>query len=191
MDDEAVWILLGALAVSVAALAALLIITMTRSGRSRTPGSKEEPREPALLGAIAANILLTAGVILLYPIDNSPEEWATTVAVLVAIVAASGGVGSLLGFIFGVPSANTTTRDPANPTDDPGAYGIANSNLAQVSDWLTRILIGAGLVQLAALPGAFRGLADYLRDNVNGPGADAIIIGLTVYVKSIAALCHI
>jgi hypothetical protein len=56
--------------------------------------------------------------------------------------------GSLFGFLFGVP------RELASPTVVRAADGTIqssnapNTNLEQVSDWLTKILLGATLTQL-------------------------------------------
>ena len=57
-------------------------------------------------------------------------------------------IGGLLGFIFSVPKINTdisTTSCFQNRIQE-------NTNLTQISDWLTKILIGAGLVQLHQIP---------------------------------------
>jgi hypothetical protein len=65
-----------------------------------------------------------------------------------AIAAASGLVGGLLGFLFGIPrTVQGTGASTSGPQYD------ANTNLEQVSDWLTKILVGVGLVQIGrALP---------------------------------------
>ncbi|MFS2185611.1 hypothetical protein ACCC92_02995 [Mucilaginibacter sp. Mucisp84] len=91
--------------------------------------------------------------------------------------------GALAGFIFGVPkivSSNTNASAgaivpqgppaPASPVAEGDAKPLAatvtpaannltrkiiqeNTNLTQVSDWLTKVIIGAGLVQLKEIPG--------------------------------------
>lgn len=73
--------------------------------------------------------------------------------------------GGLLGFLFGVPrSARVPDKAPAKPDDskppatDPVAAEIdrseyrPNTNLEEVSDWLTKILVGVGLTQLINAP---------------------------------------
>lgn len=90
-------------------------------------------------------------------------------------------IGGLLGFIFSVPKIITDTPPPppaipppgpSGPAPDPVGHGAnapttgnlkltpigkakaqENTNLTQISDWLTKILIGAGLVQLREVPG--------------------------------------
>ncbi|MDB5692933.1 MAG: hypothetical protein JWO81_1996 [Alphaproteobacteria bacterium] len=53
-------------------------------------------------------------------------------------------VGALTGFLFGVPRAN-----PAAAT---GPF-LHNTNVEAVSDWLTKILVGVGLVNFQAIGG--------------------------------------
>jgi hypothetical protein len=74
-------------------------------------------------------------------------------------------LGALGGFIFGVPkivSNNTTgahTLGEIAATTDATDKAVKkniiqeNTNLTQISDWLTKVIIGAGLVQLKEIPG--------------------------------------
>jgi hypothetical protein len=89
-------------------------------------------------------------------------------------------LGGLAGFIFGVPRIVTSSTSPASPpaavppvvppvvppavqpaaaVPSPTPVSLAkkiiqeNTNLTQVSDWLTKVIIGAGLVQLKEIPG--------------------------------------
>ncbi|MFD8594363.1 hypothetical protein ACFV1L_05130 [Kitasatospora sp. NPDC059646] len=87
-----------------------------------------------------------------------------------AIVAAAALSGGSLGFLFGIPRAVAAdSRDAA-----PGAGGTgrvpyaANTNLEQVSDWLTKLLIGAGLTQLGTIDRTVRSLLDALSPSLGG-----------------------
>jgi len=70
--------------------------------------------------------------------------------------------GLWLGFIFAIPrvgepkGGKTTAQAqgahlPASTPQD----GLApfNANLVEISDWLTKIVVGVGLVELHAIPG--------------------------------------
>lgn len=87
--------------------------------------------------------------------------------------------GMLLGFLFAIPrilpagAIIAPVRSANGKRDtDPTANGVLshpnpspseiNSNLVEVSDWLTKIIVGVGLVELKDLPGAARGVADYI-----------------------------
>jgi hypothetical protein len=65
---------------------------------------------------------------------------AAVLVILLMLAAASIASGGLLGFLFGIPhapkEASTTGYQPS-------------TNLEQVTDWLTKILVGVGLVQLS------------------------------------------
>lgn len=78
------------------------------------------------------------------------------VAILIATCAFA--VGASLGFLFGIPQylarQNQETGD--KPSYQP------NTNLTQVSDWLTKILIGVGLVEFGQLTESLGNLGEDL-----------------------------
>ena len=75
-------------------------------------------------------------------------------------------VGGLLGFLFGIPRSLTgdpgrasTTENSSTGGDAPTRTGYeSNTNLEQISDWLTKILVGVGLVELGKLDTTIRHL---------------------------------
>jgi hypothetical protein len=82
------------------------------------------------------------------------------VGILVAGAASSSGL--VLGFIFGVPRVGSDNPAAKTATEPGGAQPAAsapqtnnvtsNSNLLEISDWLTKILVGVGLVELNSIP---------------------------------------
>ena len=60
------------------------------------------------------------------------------------IAFSSAIVGAFIGFIFGIP------RTPASKDPDNIA---ANTNLEEISDWITKIIVGVSLVQLNQISG--------------------------------------
>jgi hypothetical protein len=79
---------------------------------------------------------------------------ALCVAAIVAVAAAC--VGGLLGFLFGIPKLLQGPLPASEKTGETGAANIApmprrflgtNTSLEEISDWLTKIIIGLGLVQ--------------------------------------------
>ena len=60
--------------------------------------------------------------------------------------------GGLFGFLLGLPRGGTETE---------------NSNLVEISDWLTKILVGAGLVTLTKIPPKLGVLAAYFGSGFN------------------------
>lgn len=94
-------------------------------------------------------------------------------AILIAVGA--GAVGVLLGFLFGIP--RSLQQDA--PSADKGSSGLpqstkVNTNLEQISDWLTKIIVGVGLTQAGAIGDGVLRMATKLGGLVSIPGqADA------------------
>jgi CheY-like chemotaxis protein len=84
-------------------------------------------------------------------------------------------VSAVLGLIFAVPRARADFI--------PGASErySANSNLEQISDWLTKLLVGAGLVNLKALPGQVASFGDFLATSMGAPTARGFATSAVVY----------
>ena len=78
--------------------------------------------------------------------------------------------GCLTGFLFGIPkvvSSGELRQDKATS----GPRYTPSSNLAEVSDWLTKLLLGAGLVQLTRLGTPIAGLIHHVGVGLYSPPA--------------------
>lgn len=103
------------------------------------------------------------------------------VALLLAMASALGG--GFLGILFGIPRTVLPPTDANHINGSNGQNGAIdykpNNNLEEVSDWLTKIIIGVGLTQLITLPRAMRSLADYFRPalgNSDSSGGFGVVI---------------
>lgn len=91
-------------------------------------------------------------------------------------------IGIFLGFLFGIPRAVQSdapaTVDPATGQAVRGFQ--ANTNLEQISDWLTKILVGVGLTQLTTIPTHISTFGSTFKGAVGGwaPEPFTISIGL-------------
>jgi hypothetical protein len=93
------------------------------------------------------------------------------VAFLIAIAAFFSG--GLLGFIFGVP------RMKSQPSQ---SRYEDNTNLEQISDWLCKILVGAGLTQLTAFPGVMKRYAIFFAPGLGGFSHSPVFaVGLLIF----------
>jgi hypothetical protein len=90
-----------------------------------------------------------------------------TASVLLAFAAAT--VGALLGFTFGIPKTVAKAGDTGAVSQYTG-----NTNYDQISDWLTKILVGAGLVELSKIGSFFAEISSVLGPYY-GTAAPAII----------------
>lgn len=75
--------------------------------------------------------------------------------------------GVLIGFLFGIPKILQNTKSAAANAPETRAYSVqVNTNLTEISDWLTKIIVGLGLVHLTKAPPYLRSLAQALADGL-------------------------
>lgn len=100
-------------------------------------------------------------------------------------------VGVLLGFLFGIPRSlqsqegeTTRRQQQQNPlasatgaaakNESPSMQYRANTNLEQISDWLTKILVGVGLTQLNNLPALFKSAGGFFGGPLGGGSSGSV-----------------
>src|SRR6266508_6277591 len=107
------------------------------SGSEGKASEDEAPWLPYLIAVPVAGL----GAILVY-------AWGDWDILAVAALVAGGAfvAGGLLGFLFGIPRSLAGPEGSVDGAAAGGAYR-PNTNLEQISDWLTKILVGVGLVQ--------------------------------------------
>ncbi|MER5639781.1 hypothetical protein ABT095_22830 [Kitasatospora sp. NPDC002227] len=137
---------------------------------------------PAVQAGLAA--VLAAGLAGVVLFTASAQDWARALGGSLMVAGGCVVAGGLLGFLFGIPKV-LTSGAAAHPDDlqstSTSSYA-PNTNLEQVSDWLTKILLGAGLTQLVTLPHRLRQLGDALAPLVGGgAGAAQFAAALAVY----------
>lgn len=90
-------------------------------------------------------------------------------------MAAFAVVASILGFVFAVPRAR------AGVTVAETERYETNDNLVQISDWLTKLLVGVGLVELRGLPSGLERLGEFLGGGMAIATATAYSVAAVVY----------
>ncbi|KQV19800.1 MULTISPECIES: hypothetical protein [unclassified Kitasatospora] len=137
------------------------------------------PAAKAGLGAVVG-----AGLLGLALYASASGDWAAALGGGLVVSASSMMVGGGAGFLFGIPRLLTSgaAAQPADLSATSTASYAPNTNLEQVSDWLTKILLGAGLTQIGTLPRRLAQLGDALAPVVGGgSGASAFAASLAVY----------
>ncbi len=93
------------------------------------------------------------GILAMLTIATRTEHWvegivARAIGYGILIAGAAFISGVLLGYLFGLrPTDNSQNSAGQSPAARP------QTNLAEIADWLTKIILGAGLVQLTSMPG--------------------------------------
>lgn len=92
---------------------------------------------------IALTLLVLAAALVIFHDDD-----IALVPLTFMVAFASGGIGGILGFLFGIPKmldeSSTAGQDAGVAV---GQRLLFNTNLGQVSDWVTKIVIGLGIAQ--------------------------------------------
>lgn len=104
----------------------------------------------------------------------------------------------VFGFLFGIPKVlqtvpkTTADLDPKNsfsggssPTPLPSKV---NTNLEEISDWLTKILVGATLTQLIRVPGLVRAEGSYMANGMGGSAYETVAAATLLYFASVGFL---
>jgi Tfp pilus assembly protein PilF len=123
-------------------------------------------RNTALSRAVASIIVLfVVGIIVTFFVFESPGDRLG--AVLWAL--AYDVIGCGLGFLFGLPRViQSNSNDDKTPSNVAYAQ-LANNSLQQITDWLTKMIVGVGLVQLKNVPEYLDRASRLIADPVNQP----------------------
>jgi hypothetical protein len=88
--------------------------------------------------------------------------------------------GNLLGLLFGIPKAVQAETDELRTSGGADPRNIAaNNNLVQISDWLTKVLVGATLTQVTKLPVALEYFSVQYGREIGKPASVFILTGFS------------
>jgi hypothetical protein len=110
------------------------------------------------LGILALWVpLFGAAWIFVYAL-TTPGSHGTYLGVGMLTAIAALLIGCLIGFLFGIPRVVSSGQVRLGQSSEYAP----SSNLSEVSDWLTKLLLGAGLVQLTHLGAPLGDLIDHV-----------------------------
>ena len=158
------------------ALAGTETVGVGRSADARSPANRFAPLLPSQAQGSSGEMrarrtihdirfffifFLIGNVIWIFVVSigsGSFQAFLRTLGVCGLLSGASLIVGVLFGFIFGIPrslaspAAALAQRAIVGGEPDASQLNVlANTNLEQISDWLTKVLVGVGLTQLTLL----------------------------------------
>ena len=111
---------------------------------------------------------------------NLQEKGWKILFLFILLAAASYISGFFLGFLFGIPKRNT---------DKESAYNLS-TNLVDISDWLTKIIIGLGLIEIKRIPGYLLSIGDYIQKAIHGEDSIKIFASCSIVYFSIFGLYY-
>lgn len=129
-------------------------------------------------------LMILPGLIACFACAGVSQNYWGFFGLLIIIAFSSMLPGGLMGFLFGIPKLNRKY----NPREDYGTSTkyMPNTNLEDVSDWLTKIIIGVTLTQLGKIPGYLQNMADSVIENSSSlmlqvDFAKPLLIALIIY----------
>lgn len=157
---------------------------------------------------LAGLLLVTVRSLLLYfSTGLAKQGWSASGASVTNLLwsLACFSAAFLIGFLFGIPKA-LQGRAPgagtgganAAPSASNGAPGVesnaggyqlrTNTNLEEISDWLTKVLVGATLTQLGKIPTLIAAAAVFIAPGVGGAVPQTIAGAIVVYFSTLGFL---
>ena len=147
---------------------------------------------------ITLGVIIVMGALVLVGTSRTATDPASAFAVSFLLAGSCLLIGGLIGFLFGIPRALQGQSDEAASKEESDkdkdlspeekaqrrrmSLYRANTNLEQISDWLTKILVGVGLTQIADAPGELLAAAKYLGPALGGgDGAERLAVGIMLY----------
>jgi hypothetical protein len=136
------------------------------------------------LALLALGMLLGgAAWIWIYAFSTPGSHWSYVgIGMLTALAALL--TGFLAGFLLGVPKIGSSGQVHLKTR-----MFSPSTNLAEISDWLTKLLLGAGLVSLTHLGGPIGRLIDNVAGGLHGTTSDLATIQ-AAKVSSSAVACR-
>ena len=148
------------------------------------------------------------GIIAVMIVASGTQRWlahnvAKSVGTGILFAGGTFAIGMLVGFLFGFPptpaisapqaAGPTPGAPPQGQTVQAGSGTAAslNTNLHEISDWLTKIIVGAGLVELTKLPPKVADLAWYMAhytDPTADPPPRAVALAILGYFSACGLL---
>jgi hypothetical protein len=152
---------------------------VAKSGPTGLVFDEDPPWLWALAAAVPLGTVLTLGMYCFTTPGFS--GWAAMGAGM-GVSLAVAAVGVLLGFVFGIPRSQI---EQAGVRPESAGNYRPNTNLEQISDWLTKVLVGVGLVQLANAGGPTRRLIGSVGEGLGGTPSARVVAGSVMVLSLI------
>lgn len=152
-----------------------------QDGSTGKQGVRLDERSNIALRVIGSVLIINTVIVFARGMTGSGWGDAITYSITSVVVASAAlFIGVLVGFLFGIPRASEQQDVNSQPQQsiESGSSGSddndknvvergngwrhgyrPNTNLEQISDWLTKILVGVGLTNLSQIPSALSSLS--------------------------------
>jgi hypothetical protein len=143
----------------------------SNSSVQNTDETNETKKKPKFIALGALNwvciSLLLFGVLVVLLFGASTSAKATIFLWMLACLLSGAGVG----FLFGIPKILQNNQIASANTPSPAYQQQVNTNLTEISDWLTKIIVGLGLVSLTKISPHLSSIAKILAQGLTRTGS--------------------
>jgi hypothetical protein len=151
----------------------ILGVEKSMTNKEVTQYEKQEENKGKSIFYITFMLGMGVLIICLYSFALGTEKFLSVLSISAIIALTSAIVGAFIGFIFGIP------RTPAAKDSENIA---ANTNLEEISDWITKIIVGVSLVQLNQLSGGIVELGNTLAHGMgNHPSSFVFSVSTMIF----------
>lgn len=184
-------------------VACIIGIPIVQSQKADDKSTSEE--EDKWLLRLVLVTALGMCMVVVYAVQWLDIEAITIAGIGLLAAGAAWLIAALTGFLFGIPHREHTSsmkveqkvddksKDPVQDKSKeihvqdvvPPATGSVyqgSTSLEQVSDWLTKIIVGVGLTQLNKIPGKLDGLATYIASGMGNNVSQNRVFALTICI---------
>jgi len=154
--------------------------TVSNNNTANEENSSRE-LEAILRWAISTIGAITALALLFFMFFFSKKLIWFAVSNYLVVAAALFVSGCILGFLFGIPKV---VKDSVNSSVTSFSD---NANLEEISDWLTKIIVGLTLVQFNQIKKMLNEAAEHINVTFRSEGFDFFVLGYAVIIFYIAA----
>jgi hypothetical protein len=142
---------------------------------------------------IAMGLGFVALSVVSFSFKGKQVSWCESMGLSTVISLSSILCGGILGFLFGIPrSLQKVTENRDNGEDGKRPYEN-NTNLEQISDWLSKIIVGVSLTQLDSIERRFNNLVNFLAKGLFGGKfisfSSAYISSLIIFYSICGFMC--
>jgi tetratricopeptide (TPR) repeat protein len=141
------------------------------------------------LGLIVMVLALSS--LFIFAAKNSPTGWLRAGCAALLVAVAPLALGALIGFLFGIPrilQGDSPARQEKAAGQQAGDSDqaperiryLANTNLDQISDWLSKIIVGVGLTEFREIPPRLWKIAERIRPVLGGDDMAQTVAALAI-----------
>ena len=167
-----------------------------KSAKSRQSASRTKAALIFQLALFVVAALMPSLGICAYAFSASLEDRLRILGMSAVFGSAAVAIGGLIGFLFGIPRSRTTIESTESGTRTIGGEptvtlntSLPNTNLEQISDWLTKVLIGITLAQIGKIGSGAADLLDKMSNGLGVGSSGAAFVGaLVTYSTAIGSM---